>query len=109
MLASDLFIVNSGIFLLLTQFNDWGGKSWGMINFTEPFPVPNTINMKKSILAFLFCAFSLSVAMSQNFTFQGKAVSSIFVRPGMRYFNREKIFYNYVMLHAIYRFNIGGK
>lgn len=32
-----------------------------------------------------------------------------YVRPGMRYFNRDKIFYSYVMLHAIYRFNIGGK
>ncbi len=32
-----------------------------------------------------------------------------YVRPGIRYFNRDKIFYSYVMLHAIYRFNIGGK
>ena len=32
-----------------------------------------------------------------------------FVQPHMRYFSREKVFFSYVMLHAIYRFNIGGK
>ena len=32
-----------------------------------------------------------------------------FVQPHMRYFTREKVFFSYVMLHAIYRFNIGGK
>ena len=31
-----------------------------------------------------------------------------FVQPHMRHFSREKVFFSYVMLHAIYRFNIGG-
>lgn len=30
-----------------------------------------------------------------------------FVQPHMRHFSREKVFFSYVMLHAIYRFNIG--
>ena len=29
--------------------------------------------------------------------------------PEMLYYNRNKVFMSYVMLHAIYRFNIGGK
>ena len=31
------------------------------------------------------------------------------ITPQMRVFNRQKAFFSYVMLHAIYRFNIGGK
>jgi hypothetical protein len=31
------------------------------------------------------------------------------ISPQMRYFSREKAFFSYVMLHAIYRFNIGGE
>lgn len=32
-----------------------------------------------------------------------------YMTPQMRYFGKMKAFYSYVMLHAIYRFNIGGK
>ena len=31
------------------------------------------------------------------------------ISPQRRYFSREKAFFSYVMLHAIYRFNIGGE
>ncbi len=31
------------------------------------------------------------------------------ITPQMRYFFSQKVYYSYVMLHAIYRFNIGGK
>ena len=30
------------------------------------------------------------------------------VSPQMRYFSRSNVFFSYVMLNAIYRFNIGG-
>lgn len=32
-----------------------------------------------------------------------------YVSPGMRQFSRNEVFLSYVMLHAIYRLNIGGK
>jgi hypothetical protein len=31
------------------------------------------------------------------------------IEPSMRHFSRNEVFFSYVMLHAIYRFNIGGK
>ena len=39
---------------------------------------------------------------------QQRTAEYSYVSPSMRYFSREKVFFSYVMLHAIYRFNIGG-
>ncbi len=60
---------------------------------------------------------SQSLLKNKALTLQLKAVDLLHQRtaeyssvsPERRHFARHKVFFSYVMLHAIYRFNIGGK